>query len=802
MDNIRVKKESLHDWRSEFQDQVDEGALKLAAGAAVLALPYLAKKFLKPKVDKKIEDARNNLKIGGNRRSGTTNEEVQGGISVQNYSDGVQFNEIETVDIIKAPSLKEVYRTKNPPIKFEDDNRPIKDRPGVQIGPARINPDEPIKKPEPQVPRFPAGQKPSGGKRIPLQSDRVYRPETDNEGNIIPPKLNTRPFTKKPVKLVPKTTTQLDHYDWRSELIIDEGNRTRFKGYSLSGSGNKKDMSKGPNEKVYVDYTKIQAKADKKKELFAASHEVEGDLVDEGLVRGALQGAGLLWKLGKWGIPKAVRALKNKGAADITKFKKSQEVVRRVNNIEKIRTTNALKGTDVKGVFTKSKVKPELNKINWKSTVPKTTPTASTTSTKRLTSSRPHLDHPTSKGLTYQQKQSKATNIIAKIRGNTPTQQKSKEILSRMNNAINKSNKPGTYSSKVNAAKNIPDPVTSIVPSPSGSLRKITKSSSALVSNRPPKIRPQNKLTGVNLKGLLKSTEKAIPVKPKTNIQRPSGKPAPKPEWGGPRRAPKPEWGTGTPPRSKRAHQAPEPAWGEPKLKDRLTKSSVLPVNKSVSATVKGGSATGLVAGIVKGSSLTKDSKIAKSDTVETPEIKKDKDKKIKDKLTPIQKLEQRRKDKIDRYGTTGSHLTPLEQELANEAAMAIPIGIGLGKTAVKLGGSVLAAKGGEEILKRLLRGKDRQDYDWEKNPKDDIDRELNTRQKQARDSEKNKEFDTDMKSYRKGKKNISDEDKIQRLKDAAKKHRKSRAKSPEINRNQGTMTDKQIERMKKAGLL
>ena len=846
MDNIRVKQESLSDWRSQFEieegkkkgldgkacwdgyklagtkkkggktvdncvkeDQVDEGlvttglALSAAGGLAAWALPKLKKN-----VDKKLDKARENMTIGGEYRkkqieknTGVKLEQIEGGISVQNYADGVQFNEIETVDIIKAPSLKEVYRTKNPPIKFEDDNRPIKDRPGVQIGPARINPDEPIKKPEPQVPRFPAGQKPSGGKRIPLQSDRVYRPETDNEGNIIPPKLNTRPFTKKPVKLVPKTTTQLDHYDWRSELIIDEGNRTRFKGYSLSGSGNKKDMSKGPNEKVYVDYTKIQAKK-ASSEVVSASHEVEGDLVDEGLVRGALQGAGLLWKLGKWGIPKAVRALKNKGAADITKFKKSQEVVRRVNNIEKIRTTNALKGTDVKGVFTKSKVKPELNKINWKSTVPKTTPTASTTSTKRLTSSRPHLDHPTSKGLTYQQKQSKATNIIAKIRGNTPTQQKSKEILSRMNNAINKSNKPGTYSSKVNAAKNIPDPVTSIVPSPSGSLRKITKSSSALVSNRPPKIRPQNKLTGVNLKGLLKSTEKAIPVKPKTNIQRPSGKPAPKPEWGGPRRAPKPEWGTGTPPRSKRAHQAPEPAWGEPKLKDRLTKSSVLPVNKSVSATVKGGSATGLVAGIVKGSSLTKDSKIAKSDTVETPEIKKDKDKKIKDKLTPIQKLEQRRKDKIDRYGTTGSHLTPLEQELANEAAMAIPIGIGLGKTAVKLGGSVLAAKGGEEILKRLLRGKDRQDYDWEKNPKDDIDRELNTRQKQARDSEKNKEFDTDMKSYRKGKKNISDEDKIQRLKDAAKKHRKSRAKSPEINRNQGTMTDKQIERMKKAGLL
>ena len=518
MDNIRVKQESLSDWRSQFEieegkkkDQVDEG-VKTAIGLGLLAAPYLLKKFVKPKVDEKIEGARDKLKIGGNRRSGTTTEEVQGGVNVENYADGVQFNEIETVDIIKAEPL--------------------------------------------------------------------------------------------------------DASNWRNDLIqVDER-------YKYLPGGNDKNLAAPKNKKIKhgvndVDYTLV--KNDKKKETVSASHEVEGDLVDEGLVRGAIQGAGLLWKLGKWGIPKAARALKNKGAADITKFKKSQEVVRRVNNIEKIRTTNALKNTDVKGVFTKSKVKPELNRIDWKSTVPKTTPTTSTTSTKRLTSSRPHLDHPTSKGLNYQQKQSKATNIIARIRGNTPTQQKAQKVLDRMNNAINKSNKPGTYSSNVNSAKNIPDPVTSIVPSPSGSLTKITKSSSALVSNRPPKIRPQNKLTGVDLKGLLKSTEKAIPVKPKTNIQRPSGKPAPKPEWGGPRRAPEPEWGTGTPPRSKRAHQAPEPAWGEPKLKDRLTKSSVWPVNKSVSA------ATGLASGIVSGSSSTKDSKIAKSDTIENPEITQDK---------------------------------------------------------------------------------------------------------------------------------------------------------------------------------
>ena len=31
-----------------------------------------------------------------------------------------------------------------------------------------------------------------------------------------------------------------------------EGNRTKYKGVGLSGSGNKKDMSKGPNEKAGV----------------------------------------------------------------------------------------------------------------------------------------------------------------------------------------------------------------------------------------------------------------------------------------------------------------------------------------------------------------------------------------------------------------------------------------------------------------------------------------------------------------------------------------------------------------------
>ena len=95
-------------------------------------------------------------------------------------------------------------------------------------------------------------------------------------------------------------------------------------------------------------------------------------------------------------------------------------------------------------------------------------------------------------------------------------------------------------------------------------------------------------------------------------------------------------------------------------------------------------------------------------------------------------------------------------------------------KTISKVGGAVLAAKGGEKILKDLLGtpGKPKA-TDWDKNPKDKIDQELNVRQNRAKDKAKYKEFDKDMKSFRKGKKNLDNQDKVQRLKDAAKKYQK-----------------------------
>ena len=92
---------------------------------------------------------------------------------------------------------------------------------------------------------------------------------------------------------------------------------------------------------------------------------------------------------------------------------------------------------------------------------------------------------------------------------------------------------------------------------------------------------------------------------------------------------------------------------------------------------------------------------------------------------------------------------------------------------------NVFRSDKGKKILKGLFGTPDKPKWDeYDKTdslpkPKDDVDSELNTRQRQVKDAEKNKEFDTDMEALRKGEKNISPEDKIQRLKDAAKKKKK-----------------------------
>ena len=67
--------------------------------------------------------------------------------------------------------------------------------------------------------------------------------------------------------------TEIESYDIIKAKPLGEGNRTRYRGYGLSGSGNKKDMSKGPNEPAPVDYRYL-VKNDKKKKVINASYQL------------------------------------------------------------------------------------------------------------------------------------------------------------------------------------------------------------------------------------------------------------------------------------------------------------------------------------------------------------------------------------------------------------------------------------------------------------------------------------------------------------------------------------------------
>ena len=100
MDNIRVKEESLNNWRDGFE--IEEGlvttglALSAAGGLAAWALPK-AKKY----VNKKLDDASKNTKIGGQYRKKQI--EKNSGVKLEqisNWRDDFHPTEIESIDII------------------------------------------------------------------------------------------------------------------------------------------------------------------------------------------------------------------------------------------------------------------------------------------------------------------------------------------------------------------------------------------------------------------------------------------------------------------------------------------------------------------------------------------------------------------------------------------------------------------------------------------------------------------------------------------------------------------------------
>ena len=585
MDNIRVRDESLYDWRSTLTEETNCDCEGCGCDPCV-----------------KCGESHHNI-----------NEEIQGGVSVENYADGVQFNEIETVDIIKPKAL--------------------------------------------------------------------------------------------------------DPSNWRSEMQILEGNRTRYKGISISGSGNKKDMSKGPNEKALIDYTKIQAKADKKKEVIAASNEIEGDLVDEGLLKGAFSGAKLIAKVTPKvfkTVVKGGQALARKGAGDITKFKKTRELVRRYNNIADIRASKA----------SKPLIAPD----------PFTTPPSKT--------KFPFGKKP------------------VELKLGNPTIPSTKETPLKLTKPsdVKKPQSFKDFSKKLKALKKdayrSPDPFTT--PSPKKPIEPFGKN--------PVKLDGLGKSTIPTKKtSVTTSTTKKITGSAGTQYKEPIG-----------------------------ANPTAKTQYKEP-IKIKMTKSQRVSMTGKATDIIKQLQGKNIVNTKTKETRNQLNARIKKAFDSSTKkgtysdqinQLLKLPDPKVKSpistptkKSTPTPKKDEGGKaikrvigGAVSATGynlvTGGKKKKEVKEGVASVVAKTIP----WGKVATKVGGAVLAAKGGEKILKDLLGTPDQpKRTDWDKNPKDKIDQELNVKQGQAKDAAKNKSFDDEMKAYRKGKENLSDNEKIERLKSNAK---------------------------------
>jgi len=175
MNNIRVKQESLSNWRGEVTSEgLASKLIKIGAGAFIA---NKAGKWLKKKGDAALDDARKNMKIGGDKRksdienaTGVKLEHIEGGISVQNVADGLNFTEIETVDIIKPEPIKGSSNIE------EGAGRIIKQiikSPGVKKFVSNLSKSSKIKSISPKLVTTPGSTLGSGGKFAANHFDKV-----------------------------------------------------------------------------------------------------------------------------------------------------------------------------------------------------------------------------------------------------------------------------------------------------------------------------------------------------------------------------------------------------------------------------------------------------------------------------------------------------------------------------------------------------------------------------------------------------------------------------------------------------
>ena len=530
----------------------------------------------------------------------------------------------------------------------------------------------------------------------------------------------------------------------KNEPLVNEGRTTTVKGIKVRGSGHPKDSASGTNENPLVDYSKIRASKESKKETIAASYEadlenliveiLEGDIqamyehgfsyqevsefydIEEdlteawgALARGAFQGAKILaTKV----APKVANYVKNRGIKDIktvSKFVRNPQNWSRANkDIDKVgkfvkelpartyQSGKALRGATNKGLLNPAKdvadklvksqkianrainikkisaakvVKTKLPKVDFKSTVPKKSTNVSTTATKALKGTKDKV----TKGMTPKEIRSKGMNVLAKMQGKTPKQQKAKELTSRIKNAIDKSKKASTYSGKVDAAKKLPNPQSAVVKGGSTAVtttKVVAKTTKLPLTKTTVVSSPKANLSKVKSPTKPQTIDvKASPVGKGSKATQSKIKNAK--EWMAlNKKASVPsDVVTGNP-------NPPKFTGGKGSLKPKVTVSKDKLLGK-VATGISG--AAGLTAGVKVGQNTDKPNENKTISNTEKKKVDPKKNTVIKSK-TEKEKSDENRakvkantekylkktKDKIKKYGTSGSHLSPLEQEMAN----------------------------------------------------------------------------------------------------------------------------------------
>ena len=521
------------------------------------------------------------------------------------------------------------------------------------------------------------------------------------------------------------------------------------------------------------------------------------------------------YKALKSGAQKLIEPIKKKGQIDRAKYKKYQDLVNRANRLAK---SKAEKAGQIVDVSPKTVNLPQAKK--------------SLPLTKNVT-----------KDMSPKDIRSKGMNLLAKLQGKTPKQQKAKELTNRMSNAIDSSKKSTTYSGKVDAALKKPDPGA------------IVKSSSSAVTAVKPSL---DTTKGINMS----LSSMASKVKNLLTGKKPS----------------KQITGTKTPNQltgTKTPNQ----------LTGTKTKQLELPISKKKPNKLK--VAGGLVTGAAAGSAITsqqKDKSIALDPPNKNKSIIDTEKKKVDPKKNPIVSKvdtyktgkETKSKDvnqwgrskqytakdgtvvdrsdvftkaafdfgpnikKGEKLGVMGHgqrkkyDLEATRRKSVKESATLVKQLPKAFKAASKLknvakSGAIQRVFGGASALTGLS-GMVRQSKKDDGIPSDisqdappDIQKQLDAPQA-VRPRSRGEKILKDLLGTRKDPKAMKDKydkdaldsvktDSIldpagtQKVKPSLDQLRKGakvkkKAKSPEINRNQGTMTDKQIERMKKAGLL